>query len=75
MKFRNCVFSDNCTVTFADGTEEKDCLGFVRDNKRVYQTKEGVELTGTKKPASIKLLSIVVNPMEIGIVNALEAKE
>lgn len=75
MKFRNCLFSDDCTVTCADGTEEKECLGFVVDNKRVYKTKEGVELTGTKKPTSIKLQSIVVSPIELGLINrGLEAK-
>ena len=76
MNFRNCLFSDDCSVTCADGTEEKECLGFVVDNKKVYRTKAGVELTGTKKPTSIELLSVVVSPMELGIINkGLEAKD
>jgi len=76
MKFRNCLFAADCTVTCADGTEEKECIGFVEDNKRVYKTKAGVELTGAKKPISVEFLAIAVNPMELGIINrGLEAKE
>tara|TARA_B100000287_G_scaffold269290_1_gene253414 strand:+ start:6934 stop:7164 length:231 start_codon:yes stop_codon:yes gene_type:complete len=76
MKFRNCLFAADCTITCADGTEEKECIGFVENNKRVYKTKAGVELTGAKKPTSIKLLSILVHPMELGFINNnLEIKE
>ena len=75
MKFRNCLFAADCTIVCTDGTEEKECIGFVEDNKRVYKTKAGVELTGTKKPTSVEFLTIAVSPMELGMITrGLEAK-
>jgi len=70
MNFKDQIYVKGLIVKCADGIEEKDVLGFVENNKRVYKTKEGVELTGSKKVVEVNGLqaTVLINPSEFGLV-------
>ena len=69
MNFPDKLFAVDCSVTCADGTEEKNVLAFLENNKKVYKTKEGVELTGGKAPSSVDISGVLISPIELAYIN------
>ena len=56
------LFAIKINAILADGTEVKNVVGYIENNKKYYKTEDNTILTGTKKVKEIKSCEYVVLP-------------